>query len=219
MCGHERFGSRRGLIQRHSVRNPYRFALVHTQILGVSSPADDTHHRVAGLPHRRARTNGIDLATVLEPADVSRCARGNGVASLSLQDVRAVEPRSQDAHAYFADARLGRWTLLHFEHFRATRASNYDRFHSVVNLFGETISDGKKERPAISRPFRTNVLCLPFMFFAPTHNGQHNNGKLRTRKASRGATSAYSRSHPKPQPARDSAREWAPRSWQRRRRR
>src|SRR5688500_865013 len=146
MRGHERFGHRRGFIQRHSVRHPYRSALVHTQILGVSSPADDTHHRVAGLPHRRARTNGINLATVLEPADVSGCARGNGVISLSLQDVRAVEPRSHDAHAYFADARLGGRTLLQFEHLRATRASNYDRFHSVVNLFGETISDGKKRK-------------------------------------------------------------------------
>jgi hypothetical protein len=100
-------------------------------IFGIASARQQSAHGITNLPAWRLRADLLDHACDFETGDISGRVRRSGVASLTLNQVGAIQPRRLYANQHLCrpQSRLG--PLFDVENVRRTWTRNHDGSHGT----------------------------------------------------------------------------------------
>lgn len=125
----EGLGHRRGVRERHRLRNAGERARVRDRKLGVRAAGDQTEDAVADGEIAHGRADRLDHACDLEAGHPGGRARREGIGAAREEKVGAVDGRRANTNADVARAPLGRLDLAHLEDLGAAWLADDDGFH------------------------------------------------------------------------------------------
>ena len=103
-------------------------------IFGIASARKQRAHGIANLPAPHIRADLLDHTCDLETGDIGGRIRRGRVASFTLNQVGAIQPRRFHANHHLSRLKNRLGPLFDLENVRRTRTRNHDSFHAIEQL-------------------------------------------------------------------------------------